>query len=379
MAGKTSKKKNTTKKKGRRYLKKAARRTIAALLMVTALIVAAIPATPSRAATFGDVTSDYVYVNEANGYLVYLTLVDSKVSFTGFESIDVQKIDVDDGSGTGTTVTHTIIKKTDAASTSIELTGTEITTVYSDLVKCTVSGYEDYYDLYTSTTAGPVTCVSVGNGSESSSHSSLVNYEKIKGFTCDTVTTFNNYAFEGCTSLDTINCNSAVSIGDSAFSGCDALANLTLGSPFTKVGSSAFKNCVNLSVCPINGVVLKNGLGESAFEGCTSMSGEVNLCCESSTLTLALAGSCFKNCTGISTVKIADGYTIIQADAFNGCTSLSKISLPNTLQTVGDNVFLNCTSLTAVSIPAGMTALPAGIFNSCESLKDVYLRNNGNT
>ena len=58
----TTKKSTKGRKKSRKYMKRAARRTLAALLMITALIVAAIPATPGRAAVQPTGTDSYDYV-----------------------------------------------------------------------------------------------------------------------------------------------------------------------------------------------------------------------------------------------------------------------------------------------------------------------------
>ncbi|MBQ8923873.1 MAG: hypothetical protein IJ053_03670, partial [Lachnospiraceae bacterium] len=68
MATKKSTKRNK-RKHGRRYMKRAARRTVAALLMVTALIVADIPATPSRAQDSGKLYTTYTATD--NNYHMY--------------------------------------------------------------------------------------------------------------------------------------------------------------------------------------------------------------------------------------------------------------------------------------------------------------------
>ena len=58
------------------------------------------------------------------------------------------------------------------------------------------------------------------------------------------VTSIGNSAFNGCSSLQSINIpNNVTSIGDSAFYGCSSLQSITIPSSVTSIGDSAFNGC----------------------------------------------------------------------------------------------------------------------------------------
>ena len=169
MATKKSTKKNT-RKRGRRYMKKAARRTIAALLMITALIVAAIPATPGRAATNIDGKDyAYVYVNTTDNYILYFN---NSKQFVGFDTI----ISEERGgtSASGLDVTHTIIKIDTPTQKDIEIP--DSFSAYSTLKP--YSGDPSYFDLDDEgNVKETISCEQIGSGG--SGASDIKNVDKI--------------------------------------------------------------------------------------------------------------------------------------------------------------------------------------------------------
>lgn len=61
-------------------------------------------------------------------------------------------------------------------------------------------------------------------------------------------TEIGNYAFHGCTSLESITIPKSVTvIGDSAFNGCTSLTTLTLPTAVKKIEKSAFIECSSLA------------------------------------------------------------------------------------------------------------------------------------
>lgn len=84
----------------------------------------------------------------------------------------------------------------------------------------------------------------------------------------------------------------------------------------------------------------------------------------------------FKDCTGITSVKIPTSCKSIDECAFSGCTSLTSISLPTGLTSIGYSAFEYCTSLTSIEIPAGVTSIGCDAFYGCSRLVSIHVDEN---
>ena len=130
-------------------------------------------------------------------------------------------------------------------------------------------------------------------------------------------------------------------IGDSAFNGCTSLTNVTLGDGVTKIGTNAFIRCTQISSITIGSRV--TSIGKNAFNGCTAL----------------------------TNANIGSG--AIGESAFNGCTSLANVTLGNGVTSIGKNAFLRCTALTSISIGSGVTSIESGAFNGCTALTNANI------
>ena len=84
------------------------------------------------------------------------------------------------------------------------------------------------------------------------------------------LTSIGNYAFDGCTSLESIEIPSSVtSIGGSAFYACSGLTSINLPNSVTSIGNSAFSGCSSLTSIEIPNSV--TSIGNYAFFNCTSL------------------------------------------------------------------------------------------------------------
>ena len=81
-------------------------------------------------------------------------------------------------------------------------------------------------------------------------------------------------------------------------------------------------------------------IGNSAFRGCTSITGTIVIPDQ----VTVLDSYCFYGCTGITKLELGKGVANIADHAFHGCTSLTEIEpcLPDTLTTLGGCAFQQC-------------------------------------
>ena len=79
-----------------------------------------------------------------------------------------------------------------------------------------------------------------------------------------------NYAFSGCSNLQSVNIpNSVTSIGNSAFEGCSNLMSINIPNSVTDIGYYAFSGCSNLQSVTIPNSV--TSIGFYAFRNCSSL------------------------------------------------------------------------------------------------------------
>lgn len=166
-------------------------------------------------------------------------------------------------------------------------------------------------------------------------------------------------------------------IGDSAFNGCTSLTNVTLGDSVTSIGTSAFLKCTQLPSITIgNGVT---SIGKNAFNGCTALT-------NANIGSGAIGESAFNGCTILANVTLGNGVTQIGKNAFLKCTALTSMNIGSSVKTIESYAFSGCSSLGEVTISAaqigyqafksayalkkvtlgdGVEAIPAGAFSNC--------------
>ena len=201
-----------------------------------------------------------------------------------------------------------------------------------------------------------------GFGGNIISHNYANGYGRIS-FDNDVVS-IPNEAFNGCTTLTTIDLpNSLSTIDSSAFYGCTSLTSITIPDSVTSIGDSAFEDCTSQTSVTIgNGVTL---IGSEAFRGCTSLT---SVTIPDSVTTIG--SYAFSGCTSLTSVTIGNGVTSIGNSAFYDCTSLTSVTIPDSVTSIGYYAFQNCTSLTSITIPDSVTEIGEGAFLQCLSLTE---------
>ena len=157
------------------------------------------------------------------------------------------------------------------------------------------------------------------------------------------IKTLADYAFGGCTNLNSIIIPSSVkNIGNSTFSDCTGLTSVAIPDSVTSIGDSAFSGCASLTSINIPDSVTY--FGDYAFYGCSALTSAV----------------------------IGNGVTSIGDCAFIDCTGLTSIVIPDSVTSIGDSAFNNCSSLTSIVIPDSVTSIGDYAFGSCSGLTDIY-------
>ena len=108
-------------------------------------------------------------------------------------------------------------------------------------------------------------------------------------------------------------------INDYAFYGCTNLNSVTFSDKLTYIGSAAFASCSGL-----NNVTFPNSL-------------------------TYIGGSAFRYCTSLTRVEIPSSVTEIATLAFDACSNLEYIYVPKTVTTIGTYAFDDCPKATIYS------------------------------
>ena len=165
-----------------------------------------------------------------------------------------------------------------------------------------------------------------------------------------------DYAFAGCKKLGSLlnsKFTGLTSIGAYAFMDCDSFGSPSIPVNVTSIGEGCFMDCDNVKYVSFYGGIkeypkncfkncpklLKTGgtaaafstlekIGESAYEGCTSLlsAGNLNWGLEKYTNLKEIGPNAFKNCARMYYATIPANVTSIGAGAFDGCSSMSVIT-----------------------------------------------------
>ncbi len=218
----------------------------------------------------------------------------------------------------------------------------------------------------------------------------------------DTVSVINDYAFEGCGSLKSVEMSGSVeSIGTGAFMDCPNLENINISDNIEVINSSAFYGCSGLESISIpDGVV---SIESNAFSNCESLScvelpGSVTTIkygnFEDGALTevhiptlqdwleidfntmnglLSNGAKLYINGQQLKEIVVPDSITEIKNKAFHGCQGINKVVLHDNITKIGDDAFWNCDGFSEIVIPDSVTYLGERAFYNCDNLRYVTL------
>ena len=86
----------------------------------------------------------------------------------------------------------------------------------------------------------------------------------------------------------------------------------------------------------------------------------------------SLSASCFKDCSGLTSITIPSSVTSLGNYCFWGCSGLTSITIPSSVTSLGASCFYGCSGLTSITIPSSVTSLGGSCFEGCLKLETVY-------
>ena len=135
----------------------------------------------------------------------------------------------------------------------------------------------------------------------------------------------------------------------------------------TSIGS-AFRNCSGLTSIKIPNSV--TSIGGSAFYQCTGLTS-----IEIPNSVTSIGNYAFYYCNGLISIEIPNSVTSIGEWAFEHCIGLTSIDIPNSVTSIGDHAFYYCSGLTSIEIPNSVTSIGSSTFSSCSGLTSIKIPN----
>lgn len=87
----------------------------------------------------------------------------------------------------------------------------------------------------------------------------------------------------------------------------------------------------------------------------------------------SIGDNAFRECTGLTDIKISNSVTSIGNHAFYGCSGLTSIKIPNSVTSIGRHAFYGCVGLTSIEVPNSVTTIGVGAFGLCKLLESKLL------
>ncbi|KAL7720469.1 hypothetical protein QTN25_002236 [Entamoeba marina] len=127
-----------------------------------------------------------------------------------------------------------------------------------------------------------------------------------------------------------------------------------------------FENCSSLETIELPSTIKK--LRESCFSYYSSLK-SINI---PSTIKI-LCYKCFYLCTSLQSVDLPLSLTTLIAYCFDDCKSLTSVNLPSMLQSLNDGIFFNCNNLLLINLSRSLEKIRKGCFKNCSSLTSINL------
>ena len=198
---------------------------------------------------------------------------------------------------------------------------------------------------------------------------SLVIPSEVNGYNGETyvVTEIANYAFSGCSMLDTLVIpNTVKKIGMYAFTGCTKLVYISFPESIEDILGGALYECAWYNNQPDGLIYIGNLLYR--YKG-TAPTGTIVV----KDGTKAILDFTFSNQPNIQSVVLPESVTSIHIQAFGDCPNLESVVLPSKLEAIEDHTFQYCEKLTNIKLPDALKLIGKNAFIGCTNLTKLTL------
>lgn len=177
----------------------------------------------------------------------------------------------------------------------------------------------------------------------------------------DTLATLPDQALETCAGLTTANLGSSITgIGERAFYGCSSLTSVAIPPTVKLIDDSAFENCSNItgyqipdSVTGVKDTVFANNnslteirfgtglysVGSQAARGVNTLTGLYFAQSGTYGGLNRITSQAFENCTGLESIRVPSGITLLDDSCFKGCSNLKVIRIMSENPPTFDSTF----------------------------------------
>lgn len=130
-------------------------------------------------------------------------------------------------------------------------------------------------------------------------------------------------------------------VGDFAFANLFQLKSIQIADSVKTIGKFAFSDCFNVTE-----LYLGNGL-------------------------TSVGAAAFSTLESLQQVILPQGLQTLSAELF-ACSGLTSIAIPEGVTLIGNGALRGCRKMTSVTIPASVTQINYAAFRDCDSLTDIY-------
>ena len=221
----------------------------------------------------------------------------------------------------------------------------------ASLKSVTVTGGNILYGAFYNCSG--LTSITIPNSVTSIGQSAFRNCSGLTSITIpDGVTSIGDYAFYNCSGLTSITIpDGVISIGMEAFYGCRGLTSITIPDSVTSISSGAFAYCdllTNITVEEGNAVYHSEGNCIIKTDSKRLIVGCKKSVIPSDGSVTSIGESAFEGCSSLKRITIPKGITMIDWGAFKGCSSIEGITIPNSVTRIESEAFAYCTRLGAI-------------------------------
>lgn len=246
-----------------------------------------------------------------------------------------------------------------------------------------------------------LTSITLPSGVKEIPYAAFANCAALESFTAPSITTINNYAFQGAglktftfgknlktvsslaffdSSIESFKVDSAntvftakngVIFGDKGktllfYPGASTAVSYKVDNTVTKIGDMAFANAKYLQSVTIPDSVTY--IGESAFQATEALK----------TITIpdsvtSVGMFTFYNSAALESVTFGKGLKATSYEMFENCKKLKNIYFSSAIQELDARTFAYCSSLVSVILPANIKTIGNGVFGECSALQSLTI------